>query len=105
MKSRLHNILKGKFLVSEDAFKNWRMILFLSLLALVMIASSHSADRKVHDIAKLKDEVKELHSMFVEGRSELMRLKKETVVELKMKEKGIYISEIPPTKIIVKSSK
>jgi len=53
MKKRINNILKGKFLVDEEAFKNWRMIIFLSVLALIMIASSHRADEKVHEIASL----------------------------------------------------
>jgi len=97
------NILKGTFLVNDDAFKNWRMILFISSLAFVMIASSHSADKKVHKIARLNNEAKELRSAFVDGRKKLMELKKESVVELKMKEKGLSISEIPPTKIKVKS--
>lgn len=103
MSNKITSILKGTFLVSDDSFKNWRMILFLSVLAMIMIASSHSADAKVHEIARLSNEVKELHSAFVEGRSKLMRLKNETTVEVKMKEKGIVISEIPPTKIKVKS--
>jgi len=97
------HILKGTFLVNDDAFKNWRMILFISSLAFVMIASSHSADKKVHKIARLNNEAKELRSAFVDGRKKLMELKKESVVELKMKEKGLSISEIPPTKIKVKS--
>lgn len=105
MKKSIYNILKGKFLVNDDAFKNWRMILFISVLAIVMIASSHSADKKVHEIARLNNEVKEMRSAFVDGRTRLMELKKETVVELKMKEKGLAISEIPPTKIIIKSKK
>ncbi len=99
----MSNILKGTFLVNDDAFKNWRMILFISSLAFVMIASSHSADKKVHKIARLNNEAKELRSAFVDGRKKLMELKKESVVELKMKEKGLSISEIPPTKIKVKS--
>jgi len=103
MKKGIINILKGKFLVNDDAFKNWRMILFISLLALIMIASSHSADKKVHKIARLNNEAKELRSAFVDGRKKLMELKKESMVELKMKEKGLAISEIPPTKIKVKS--
>lgn len=90
-------------MVNDDAFKNWRMILFISSLAFVMIASSHSADKKVHKIARLNNEAKELRSAFVDGRKKLMELKKESVVELKMKEKGLSISEIPPTKIKVKS--
>lgn len=101
----MSHILKGTFLVNDDAFKNWRMILFISSLAFVMIASSHSADKKVHKIARLNNEAKELRSAFVDGRKKLMQLKKESVVELKMKEKGLSISEIPPTKIKVKSQK
>lgn len=99
----MSHILKGTFLVNDDAFKNWRMILFISSLAFVMIASSHSADKKVHKIARLSNEAKELRSAFVDGRKKLMELKKESVVELRMKEKGLSISEIPPTKIKVKS--
>jgi hypothetical protein len=80
------------------------MILVISLLAIIMIASSHSADKKVHDIAKLTNEVKELRSAFVDGRSKLMRLKMESSIINKVAEKGIVISEIPPTKIRVIAS-
>ena len=103
MKKSIYSILRGKFLISDDSFKNWRIIIFVSFLAIVMIASSHSADKKVHEIAKLTNEVKELRSAFVDKRGKLMRLKKESYVEAVMKEKGIEISLNPPTKIIVKS--
>ena len=73
MKQSIYGILKGTFLVSDDSFKNWRIILFISFLAIIMIASSHSADQKVHDIARLNNEVKEWRSAFVDGRSKLMR--------------------------------
>lgn len=96
--------MRGKFLVSDDAFKNWRVIIFISVLAIVMIASSHSADQKVYEIAKMKNEVKELRSAFVDGRSKLMRLKMESSIIAKVAEDGIVISEIPPRKIKVKSS-
>lgn len=62
MKQNIVDILKGKFLISDDAVKNWRFILFASLLAVVMIASSHNADQKVHDIARLNEQVQELRS-------------------------------------------
>ncbi|MFB9056963.1 FtsL-like putative cell division protein [Mariniflexile ostreae] len=99
----VYNILKGTFLVSDDAFKNWRGIIFISVLAIIMIASSHSADKKVYQIARMDNEVKEMRSAFVEGRSKLMRLKMESVVVDKMKEKGLAPSVIPPKKIKVKS--
>ena len=105
MKKNIYSILKGRFLVSDDAFKNWKMILFISGLAIVMIASSHSADKKVHEIAKLNNHVKELRSAMIDGRGRLMKLKKESFLEGKMAEKGIAISEVPPKKIKVKSQK
>ncbi len=102
MKERLFGILRGRFLVSENAFKNWRMIFFLSGLALIMIASSHSADRKVYRIAELNDEVKELRSEFVDLRSRLMKMKMESAVVTRLKEKGFEIGQTPPERIIVK---
>lgn len=68
-----------------------------------MIASSHSADKKVHEIARLNNEVKELRSAFVDRRKQLMGLKMESSVIKKMEVKGIKPSIIPPKKIIVKS--
>jgi len=105
MKKNIYSILRGKFLISDDSFKNWRIIIFISALAIVMIASSHSADKKVYEIARLTNEVKELRSAFVDKRGKLMRLKKESYLEAEMAKKGIGISLNPPTKIIVKSQK
>jgi hypothetical protein len=65
MKKSVYDILKGKFLISDDSFKNWRVIIFISVLAIVMIASSHSADKKVHEIAQLNNEVKEWRSVLL----------------------------------------
>jgi hypothetical protein len=105
MKTNIYKILKGTFLVSDDSFKNWRFILFISGLAIAMIASSHSADKKVYEIARLKNEVNEMRSAFIDGRSRLMKLKMESGIVEVMKEKGIAPSAIPPKKIKVKSQK
>lgn len=102
MKESLYDILKGKFLVSNDAFNNWRFILFCTMLAIIMIGSSHSAERKVHEIARMNDQVRELRSEFVDRRSNLMRLKMESTISRKMAGRGIKPSEVPPTKIIIK---
>jgi len=102
LKQTVYDILKGKFLIADDAMKNWRMLLFLSLLAIIMIASSHNAESKVHEIAKLNNEVRELRTQFVDGRTELMQLKMESSVIEKMIKKGIKRPTRPPQKIIVK---
>ena len=104
VKKKLNSVLKGTFLVSDDSFKNWRMIIFLSVLAVVMIASSHSADRKVHEIARLTEEVKEYRSAFSDGRKKLMTLKMESTIRKKLRDKGIVESTEPPKKIKVKTT-
>ncbi|APU67461.1 MAG: FtsL-like putative cell division protein [Bacteroidota bacterium] len=101
MKKGFYNILKANFLINEDAVKNWRFIVFCTVLAIIMIASSHSAERKVHEIAKLTNEVKELRSEHVEVRSDLMKLKMESTIADQMAPKGIAPSNTPPNKIKV----
>lgn len=96
MKDSFYNLIKGKFLVSDDALKNWRFIIFLSLLALVMIASSHNADKKVHRISKLNANVKELKSEYVDVRMILMQSRMESKIIAAMEEQGLQPSVTPP---------
>lgn len=105
VKKGILDILKGKFLVSGDAPKNWLFIIFVSFLAAVMIGSSHSADKKVHQIAALNEEVKELNSEFVDVRSDVQKLKLESKITEVLEVKELYPSETPPKKIKVKSRK
>ena len=104
MKSGVYNILKARFLVNEDATKNWRFILFVVFLMILMIANSHRFDQKVFKIADLNNEVKELRSEFVDRRSELMKLRMESTVSAKMVQRGIVPSQVPPQKIKVKKT-
>jgi len=99
---KLLSILRMEFLVNDVAFKNWRMILFLSVLSLVMIASGHEADRKIFQIAQLNDDIKMLKSEFVEQRTALMNLKMETKIMKQLRPLGIGPAKTPPIKIIVK---
>lgn len=101
MKKNFYNIIKGRFLVSDDALKNWRFIIFLSVLALVMIGSSHGADKKVHKIAWLNNDVKELKSEYVDVRMQLMQTKMESKIIRAMERRGLFPSETPPQKIII----
>lgn len=100
-KQKFYNILKGKFLVDEDARKNWGFILFLTALSLFMISSSHQIDKKVQKIAELNNEKRELRAKFVATKSDLMKLKMESTISRKMKEIGLYASRTPPQKIRV----
>tara|TARA_B100001057_G_scaffold65289_1_gene59032 strand:+ start:1356 stop:1667 length:312 start_codon:yes stop_codon:yes gene_type:complete len=99
---KLLSILRMEFLVNDYAFKNWRVILFLSFLSLIMIASGHAADRKIFHIAQLNDDLKMLKSEFVEQRTALMNLKMETKIMKELGPLGIGPAKTPPIKIVVK---
>ena len=98
---RFSSLFKMEFLVNDQAFRNWRMIIYLSILALIMIASGHSTDRKIFKIAQLNDELKMLKSEFIEQRTELMNLKMETKIMRELQPLGIGPAKIPPIKIII----
>jgi hypothetical protein len=102
MKKGVYGILKARFLLDEDAIKNWRFIVFIILLAIIMIANTQSYEQKVFKIAELTNEVKELRSEFVDRRSELMKLKMESTVAQKMESRFLKPSTVPPIKIKVK---
>jgi len=104
IKSSIFNLLKGDFLVNKDSFKNWRFILFVVALLLLMIASAHSSDKKVMEIAKLTNENKELRAEFLDKRSISMGMRLESTVRKKVIDLGIKPSEQPPQviKVILK---
>ena len=102
VKQTLYDVLRGKFLVDEDAKKNWGFIIFLTILALLMITSSHQIDKKVQRISELNKDMRMLRSEFVATRSELMKLKMESSISKRLAQNGLFISKTPPKKIKVR---
>lgn len=104
-KSTILNFLKGKFLVSEDSFKNWRFMFFIVGLMLVMIASSHNSDKKVMEIASMNKKNKELRAEFLDTRAIAMKMKLESTIKNKVAGLGLSPSTEPPQLIKVTSKK
>ena len=71
------------------------------MIALVILANK-AIDKKVQKIADLNKEMRELRDVFIATRSDLMKIKMESSIISKMQEKGLYVAENPPQKIIVK---
>ena len=90
------SFLNIDFLLREDSMKNWRMLFFISILAMISIASGHSADKKIYQIANLNNDLKRVKSKFVENKSQLMVLKLETRVSKRLIEIGVGPSKEQP---------
>ncbi len=95
------SILNIDFLAGKGSSKNWKMLLFISLLLMTSIYSSHRADQKIFLITKLNKEVNNLNGISVSTKVDLMNLKMESKVTSKLKNNGLKNSENPPTKIII----
>tara|TARA_B100000941_G_scaffold273171_1_gene233237 strand:- start:528 stop:836 length:309 start_codon:yes stop_codon:yes gene_type:complete len=89
------------FLAGKDSRKNWRMLMFISVLIMITIYSSHSADQKVFKISELNKEVNNLNNVSVSTKIDLMNVKMESKVTSKLSSQGFYPSNNQPVKIII----
>ena len=97
----VYGFLRGSFLTDESAFKNWRIIIFVVGLLLIMISSSHKSDTKVIKISELNKLKRELRAEYVDTGTILMRMKMESSIRETAKIRGLKPSETPPKKIKV----
>ena len=97
----IKNILRGNFFVGKDDFKSGMFVGFLFVLIIIVITSSQRVDAKVHQIAKLNEEVNELKSQFVDVRSRLQKVRLESSLLEQLDSKGLKQPEKPPQKIKV----
>ncbi|GAA0523821.1 FtsL-like putative cell division protein [Chitinophaga japonensis] len=84
---------------------NMPFILFLSALALVYIANSHLAEKKIRRINKLGREIKELRWEYLNVKSELMFRSKMSEVSKAVEPLGLKPLNNPPQKIEIGSKK
>ncbi|WP_435264171.1 FtsL-like putative cell division protein [Tenacibaculum sp. nBUS_03] len=101
VRSSIYDVLRGSFLTDESAFKNWRILVFIVALLLIMISSAHSADAKVVKIAELNREKRRLRAENVDTSTILMRMKLESSIRKKVKGKKLKPAKTPPKKIKV----
>lgn len=87
--------IKGDTLLNEEAFKRWKLILFILGLLLLMIYSGHQVDNKVMKIAKLKKQENEYRAHYIALRSKSMKLKMETTIIDKLKDTGLHPADKP----------
>ena len=105
VKRNVYDILRGSFLTDETAFKNWRIIIFVVVLLLCMITSSHRAYGKVIKIAELNKQKRKLRAEYIDTGTTLMRMEMESNIREKVKIRGIIPSKTSPQKIKITNKK
>ena len=105
MRKKIIDIVAGKFILEKTNAKTVRFILFIFCLALVMIYSSHSVDRKIFEINKLNDDLNIVENTYLNTRKNLMISRMESTIRVQLSDKEIGPSLNPPTKILISNGK
>lgn len=92
----IKDILKGKFLVNDGSAQNWWFVIFLVLLALISISSSHWVNEKVIEINKLNEEVASLKSKYTDAHRQLMQMQLEPEIMKYSEELGVKLTDEQP---------
>jgi len=101
--SRFKGFYAEKLASKNLLVTSWRMVLFISSLAILVIYSSHKVDQKVIRISKLNEELKDLRSRHIDMRTQLMSLSKTTKVAEEVGYLGLFESLDAPFKIQVQN--
>lgn len=102
-KKGIINIINGNFLVQDKSLKQGPFILFLSCIAMLYIANGYYAERKVREINKISNDLKELRSEYITSKSKLMFHSKQSEVAKTAATMGLPVKEslVSPKKIII----
>ena len=102
MRKKLYEIINGKFIIEKTNKENIRFVMFLFFLAVIMIFSSHSVDRKIYKLNDLSKKLVSVENEFIDQRKKVVKIKMESNIKIQLSERGIGPSLNPPTKIVIK---
>ena len=99
LRSRMNEFYVDRLAPENLLVTSWRLVLFVVILAVIVVYSSHKVDQKVIRINKLKLELKDLRSKHIDMRTTLMTLSKTTNVAEEVEKNGLLYSSDAPYKI------
>jgi len=95
-------ILGGE-LITEKTFQLFPFLLFVTFLAFIYIANNYLAEEKIREINHLHKELKELRFEFIDSKSDLMELSKQSQIAKRLESIGIKENRQPVKTLKVKN--
>ena len=96
----VQSVLDGTILAKENVIQTLPYVFFLAFIAILYIANSYYAEKKIIEIDKIKKDLKELRSESITNKSKLMLCSRQSEVFKRIEPYGIKESVVPPHKII-----
>lgn len=100
--STTKGILGGE-LITEKTFSLFPFLLFIAFLAFIYIANNYLAEEKIRKINRLHKELKELRFEFIDSKSDLMELSKQSRISKRLETVGVKENRQPVKTLKVKS--
>ena len=85
----------GGDLISAGTFKFFRYLLYLALLAFIYIANNYYAENNIREINKLRKDLKELRYEYINVKTRLMHIEKQSQIAKKLEKSGIKKNNEP----------
>ena len=101
-KDVLRDILKGNILYRDEVRKNYKFILLVFLLIMIMIYSNHLVNQRIGQVNLLKHQVEEYKSQNAYTHSKLIKIRLESELSKEMERDSLKSLEMHPLKILVK---
>ncbi len=105
IKNILHNIPNWKRMLNtvgnEGIVNNMPFILYCSLLGIFYISINHLAENRIRKINDTAKQLKELRWRFIDEKSQIMFLTKESELAKGASVLGLQTTKVPPYKIHV----
>jgi len=85
----------GGDLLSASTFKFLKFLLFMTFLAFIYIANNYYAENNIRQINKLRKEIKELRYEYINVKTKLLQIEKQSQIAKTLEKKGIKKNNQP----------
>lgn len=85
----------GGDLLSTGTFKFFNYLLFLALLAFIYIANNYYVENNIRQINNLRKEIKEIRYEYINVKTRLMQIEKQSQIAKKLEKSGIKKNNQP----------
>jgi len=93
--SKTFNEILGGDLLSTGTFKFLRFLLFMAFLAFLYIANNYYAENNIREINKLRKELKELRYEYINVKTKLLDIEKQSKIAKTLEKSGIKKNNQP----------
>jgi len=100
----IRHTLDGSFIVRYDVFKHFPFVLYIIFWAVVLIANSYNAEKRVRKTDQLNTDIDDLRFEHIAIKSELMNYTRLSQIALSVKRTGLKESVDPPYKIFTETN-